>query len=318
MRHHAGPSVCMTVLQVAVEWRDAYTLTCLLRADMLLQASTGNTAANSAAIRQHDTGALGEISVCICTEMMCGTTVGSCSTNLLLAVGSKGTATTSAAEGVASGQPAEGTASQEGLQEALKHLDMAALMGGPALRPALDAAIACVQRKMQAISSVPAADSASAHTAAVSAINRCDCTRDAELSTEAQPEEPAAKRPRTEREAVAGESLPGAGTYGSSGRSSAEGQPAAPAHHHVDSDVANVAAEVVEDAARIAIEDAWPSGDPFTAAPPPGSLCGEPIPMVELPSLERHASRPHFVSADGSLASPGLREANMATSNQEC
>ncbi len=47
-------------MQVAVEWRDAYTLTCLLRADSVLQLQKGSPADANAAVGQQHRGAHGE------------------------------------------------------------------------------------------------------------------------------------------------------------------------------------------------------------------------------------------------------------------
>jgi len=213
------------------------------------------------------------------------TYTGSCSRDLPLATGSKGNATASAGGKLANGQPAE--ASQEALQEALKHLDMAALMGGPALRPALDAAISRVQRGMQAAAAIAANSSASANTPASGADGRSERDRSAHHSEQARLKLPASKRQRTDGMAPDDERPQGAGAMDFSGSASAEGLSAVPECHHPDGGVTGVAADAVDGAARTALEDAWPSGSLFTAAPPSGSLCGDSISAVELPSLER-------------------------------
>ena len=225
-----------------------------------------------------------------CTTSARANYTGSCLTKLPFTIGSTGTATTSAAQGVADGRPAEGTAApQEALQEALKHLDMAALMGGPALRPALDAAIARVQRGMQAAAAKVRSEAAmqrAADYAQRSGPNEVSC------STEAQLREPPGKRQRTE--GVDGANQPpdnGVRRQSSPLEPCGEGEPVPRPRQRVERGVAGEQRSV--DAAINPVsqlsEDTWPSGSLFMAAPPPGSLHGEPIPAVELPSLERCA-----------------------------
>ena len=194
--------------------------------------------------------------------------------------GGEGTATASE---VADGQPAEGTAPREAFQEALKHLDMAALMGGPALRASLDAAIARVQRGMQAEAAGSRSDAANKRAA--------DHAWRSPPFAEEPLLEPPAKRQRTEGVGHASQPLDAVRSQSSPHEPSVKGQSVPLPRWHLDRSAAGEApaADADTDAAPGLSEDAWPGDSPFTAAPPPGSLLDEPAPSVELPSLERSA-----------------------------
>ena len=221
-----------------------------------------------------------------------------CLIDLMPLTGTGSNASTSAAITATHEQPAEDTAApQEALQEALKHLDMAALMGGPALRPSLDVAITRVQRGMRAAAVVAAGNSPHTDTKRTTAYVRQSQNDDAAGGSRAQMHQSPAKRQRTEASAVTSQLLGRADVDSLADDCDAAEhveQPALPLRDHAErgatADDANAGADGV--AAPELSEDAWPTGAPFTAAPPPGFCDGKPIPNVELPALETCVPEP--------------------------
>ena len=189
-------------------------------------------------------------------------------------------------------EQAEGSALARARQEALKHLDMAALMGGPALRPALDVAIGRVQRDMRAAAGIAAGRTASPHEQRPGCETHAGPSGPDEVGSATAPDmvQASAKRQRTQGVTTASQLFQDATVNSPREKPPVEGQLTPPRLRHAGAHVAEPIAEPGKDAACVVTEDAWPNYSAFTASPPPGSLRSEPISTVELPSLERCGS----------------------------
>ena len=187
----------------------------------------------------------------------------------------------------------ERAAGAAAMAEALKQLDMAALMGGPALRPVLDAAIAQVQTKLRAIGGTGVSTDAKPASRSDSRQPRGDGngaeSTDAAASAAEAPQQshPAKRRRIDDPRRVSQRTGTDAVVNGRLAEAAAEVP-----HHQGILGYAREGAERARvehgsGAARERPEDLWPSGAAFSAAPPPDSLSGRAIATVELPSLER-------------------------------
>ena len=280
---------CPAFAQVAVEWRDAYTFACMLRADSILQSASCSAAQSTSSDRQagmchQHTDMHGDCRCCYRLSNVHGMPFSVCA-----GVTSAPTPPSADMPEQPVMQPAVGAAA---MQDALKHLDMAALMGGPALRPALDAAVAQVQTMMRAVSNTGAAAKAQVDfnfdsQQPADGVTTAQGTADTGSAACAQQQSPPAKRQRTDH-ALDVSQPPGIEACANGRMAEDAGLP----HHRrppcVDSNrTERRRAECYTDAVSEQAADMWPSGPAFMAVPPAGSLRGEAIATAELPSLER-------------------------------
>lgn len=250
---------------VAVAWRDAYAAACVLAAAAGLPArQEGQQAAPAAPPADAD-------------------------------------AASNARPG--SGPHAEQQGEAAALAAALWHLDMAAIMGGPLLRPLVDALIEELQQRWQALHGGAAAAAAAAGTAEMKEQGWAEQPAGSEAGGEQAGEQPAAKRARTAGGEAAppdgaapaiAAAAPGGNTAGAApaGTAAAAGtaEPAAAARTAGKAAAAAAAETARTEATAGTAGAAAPAGTAAAEAAllPPWSLGprGSPVAAAELPSLE--------------------------------